>query len=49
MTSVTHPAERIAESVVEMLVERLDGFDGPPRTVTIQGALVERESAAPPA
>jgi DNA-binding LacI/PurR family transcriptional regulator len=49
MTSVTHPAERIAESVVEMLVERLDGFDGPPRTVTIQGALVERESVTPPA
>jgi DNA-binding LacI/PurR family transcriptional regulator len=49
MTSVSHPAERIAATVVEMLLERMDGFDGPPRTVTIQGELVERDSVAPPA
>jgi LacI family transcriptional regulator len=48
MTAVSHPAERIASAVVEMLLERLDGFDGAPRTVTIRGELVERASVAAP-
>ncbi len=48
MTAVSHPAEKIASTVVEMLLERMDGLDTPPRTVTIRGDLVERESVAAP-
>ncbi len=49
MTAVSHPAEQIAAKVVDMLLERLDGFDGPPRTLTIRGELVNRESVRSPA
>jgi DNA-binding LacI/PurR family transcriptional regulator len=48
LTSVSHPVEAIAQTVVEMLIERLEGSDAPPRTVTIQGELVQRESVAAP-
>ncbi len=45
LSTVTHPTQQIAESVAEYLLSRLDGYDGPPRTVTLQGQLVQRESA----
>lgn len=48
MTSVSHPAEAIARTVVRMLLERIDGFDGPPRTEIIRGELVTRRSVAAP-
>lgn len=53
LTAVSQPVEAIARAVVTMLVERL-GFDEetaastPPRTVTVRGQLVERESVTLP-
>lgn len=50
LTAVSQPVEQIARAVVELLIERIDGSDAPPRIRTIQGKLAERESvAAPPA
>jgi len=46
LTSVSQPVERIAHAVVERLVARLAGLDEPPRTITIRGKLVERDSVA---
>ena len=48
MTSAAQPAEVIAQAVVEMLLERTNGYDGPPRTVTLRGSLAERESVTTP-
>lgn len=48
MTSASQPTKQIAQSVVAMLIERLNGYDGAPRTVTLRGELVSRESVAPP-
>ncbi len=52
LTSTTQPADRVAQTVVDVLLARI--ADAPsreamPRTVTITGELVERESVAPPA
>lgn len=44
MTAVSHPAAQIAAEVVQLLGDRLDGYGGPPRTVVVQGKLVERAS-----
>jgi DNA-binding LacI/PurR family transcriptional regulator len=45
LTSVSHPVEEIAQSVVDLLMERLDGgSQTPARTKTIQSELVVRES-----
>ena len=50
LTCVSQPVEEVAQSVVDLLVKRLDGDQAAPRTVTHQGRLVERQSvAAPPA
>ena len=46
LTSVSQPAEQIVEATVRLLCERLDGENGPPRTVTIRGTLIERQSVA---
>lgn len=48
MTSATQPVEEIVRATVAMLTERLAGYDGEPRTVTIRGELVERASVAAP-
>lgn len=48
MTSASHPAEKIAHTVVEMLMERIEGFDGPARTKIIRGNLVPRQSVTSP-
>ena len=48
LTSVSQPADEIVRTVVQTLVARLDGDTQPPRTVTIRGRLIERESVAPP-
>jgi DNA-binding LacI/PurR family transcriptional regulator len=48
MTAVSHPAEQIASTVVEMMLERMNGLDDPPRKVTLRGELVERESVFTP-
>lgn len=49
LSSVSHPFERIANEVVQLLLSRLDGWQGPARRVVVSGALVERASTAPPA
>jgi DNA-binding LacI/PurR family transcriptional regulator len=47
LTAVSHPIERIARTVVEMLMARLNGDEtSPPRTITIQGGIAERKSVA---
>lgn len=48
MTSATQPVEQIAQAVVTMLMERIEGDNSPARTVTVQGELVERESVVTP-
>jgi LacI family transcriptional regulator len=47
LTTATHPVEEIAHSVVDLLTSRLNGYDGPPREITIRGKLVVRQSAVP--
>ena len=44
ITTVTQPFEAIANRVVELLLERLDGFDGPARHETFYGELILRHS-----
>ncbi len=46
LTSVSQPAEKIVEAAVELLAARLNGENGPPRTITIRGTLIERQSVA---
>lgn len=49
LTAVSHPIKETACAVVEMLRERIeDGFDGPPRTLTLRGELRVRQSTGPP-
>ena len=45
LSTVTHPARQIAESVAQHLISRLEGYDGPPRATQLQGELVQRDSA----
>lgn len=46
LTSAVQPEEQIAQSVVQLLTERLDGNTDESRTITIRGELVERQSVA---
>lgn len=48
LTSVSQPAQRIAQAVVELLLARLSGSQAPPQTVLITGELATRESVAAP-
>ena len=48
LSSVSHPVEEIGQSVVRLLRERLDGYDGPPREIVVRGQLQTRDSSAPP-
>ena len=48
LTSVSHPARKIAQAVVALLLDRLTGSQEPPRTEVIRGELVLRESVVPP-
>lgn len=44
LTSISQPAEEIVAATVELLRERLKDNTVPPRTVTIRGHLIERQS-----
>lgn len=49
LTAMTHPAEEIARSVVDLLLDRTQGripAGAPPREVRLSGSLVERRSVA---
>jgi DNA-binding LacI/PurR family transcriptional regulator len=50
LTSMTQPTERIANTVVEMLMDRIRGgaVDTAPQRVTVTSELVQRASVAPP-
>lgn len=48
LTAMSHPAEHISQTVVQMLIERIEGFDGPPRITVLTGDLVLRESVTAP-
>jgi DNA-binding LacI/PurR family transcriptional regulator len=48
LTTVSHPVRTIANDVIELLMDRLEGgYDGPPRTRTVYGELRVRHSTAP--
>lgn len=47
LTSVRPDTLRIARESLQMLTERVRGFDGPPRTVTVPHHLMVRESSPP--
>ena len=44
LSSYQQPCEAIAENAVNMLLSRIENPDMPPRTVTIKGTLVPRDS-----
>ena len=44
LTCVSQPVQRTVGAVVELLKARLDGDTAPPRTVTIKGQLIQRQS-----
>lgn len=48
LTSVSYPLEAIGHQVVDFTQSRLNGYDGPPRTVVVKSELVIRSSTAPP-
>jgi len=47
LTTVTHPVAEIANNVMELLQSRMDGYEGPPREITVRGKLVVRQSTMP--
>jgi DNA-binding LacI/PurR family transcriptional regulator len=47
LTTVSLPAEKMAESAVRLLVERIERPQTPPKTIVFQESLVVRESTAP--
>jgi DNA-binding LacI/PurR family transcriptional regulator len=47
LTSVSYPLDFIGRHVVEFTHSRLQGYDGPPRTIVAQSELVIRSSTAP--
>ena len=49
LTSMTQPAEIIAQNVAARLIERIDGDSSPPHTTVVQSELIERQSVGPPA
>jgi LacI family transcriptional regulator len=44
LTTVSSPVDELAEAIEQLVVSRLDGFEGAPRQIEVQGELVERES-----
>jgi DNA-binding LacI/PurR family transcriptional regulator len=48
LSAVSQPVDAIARAVVDLLAERLEGSEVPPRTIVIRGELIERASVAAP-
>lgn len=48
LTTGTNPVDLIAQTVVEMLSERIDGYAGPSRTTLLKGELILRGSTSAP-
>ncbi len=47
LSSYRQPCEAIAESAVSLLLSRIENPDFPPRTLSIKGELIPRESTVP--
>jgi DNA-binding LacI/PurR family transcriptional regulator len=47
LTTISPDKGFLARLAMDMLIERIDGYDGPPRTVTAPHQLAVRESSAP--
>lgn len=47
LTTIDPDRRALAATVLDLLIERIDGYDGPPRVVEAPYRLVERESTAP--
>lgn len=47
LTTVSPDKQALATTVLDLLIERIGGYDGPPRTVMTPYDLVVRESTAP--
>jgi LacI family transcriptional regulator len=48
LTTITQPSEELARIGIELLLERIEGADDPPRPRVLTPALVVRGSTAPP-
>jgi LacI family transcriptional regulator len=48
LTTLTQPAEKIAEAVVSLTVSRLEGSSSPQQIITIESLPVHRSSVSPP-
>ena len=46
LTSISQPVEIIASRVADLLTARLNGEDGPPKTIRVRGEIFERQSVA---
>jgi DNA-binding LacI/PurR family transcriptional regulator len=44
LTSVSHPVEEIAQTIVELVISRLEGENGSYRQIVLQGEVFERDS-----
>jgi DNA-binding LacI/PurR family transcriptional regulator len=44
LTCISQPVQKTIDAVVELLKERLEGNTSAPRTITIKGHLVQRQS-----
>lgn len=47
LTTISYPLETIGRHVVDFTHSRLQGYDGPPRTVAVQSEVITRSSTAP--
>jgi LacI family transcriptional regulator len=47
LSTLACPPSRVGSVAIQMLLERLEGDDSPPRRVEIQSVLIERESLCP--
>lgn len=49
LSTVSHPIERIAQSIIALLLGRIEGQnDEPPQRIWVRGELVQRQSSAAP-
>lgn len=44
LTTISNPVDKLTDAVEQLILSRLNGFNGAPRQVVVQGELVERES-----
>lgn len=48
LSTISHPSSDMAEALVEMVLSRFENrYEGAPRTVTVRGQLISRDSVTP--